>query len=122
VTVITGASEIGQGSETVLAQLVGEELGLPMDAVRVVNSDTDITPWDVGVHASRTTFIAGNAALGAAKKAKSRYSMQRRPSSAARPRNWICAAATSSVRPAARRSSNYPNSSARCISQKGPSL
>jgi CO/xanthine dehydrogenase Mo-binding subunit len=72
VTVITGASEIGQGSETVLAQLVGEELGLPMESVRVVNNDTEITPWDVGVHASRTTFIAGNSALGAAKKAKSK--------------------------------------------------
>ena len=70
VTLITGASEIGQGSETVLAQLVCEELGLPMSAVRVVNSDTDITPWDVGVHASRTTFIAGNSAIGAAQKAR----------------------------------------------------
>ncbi len=70
VTLITGASEIGQGSETVLAQLVCEELGLPMSAVTVVNNDTDITPWDVGVHASRTTFIAGNSAIGAAKKAK----------------------------------------------------
>jgi xanthine dehydrogenase molybdenum-binding subunit len=70
VTLITGASEIGQGSETVLAQLVCEELGLPMTAVTVVNNDTDITPWDVGVHASRTTFIAGNSAIGAAKKAR----------------------------------------------------
>ncbi len=70
VTLITGASEIGQGSETVLAQLVCEELGLPMTAVTVVNNDTDITPWDVGVHASRTTFIAGNSAIGAARKAK----------------------------------------------------
>jgi xanthine dehydrogenase molybdenum-binding subunit len=70
VTLITGASEIGQGSETVLAQLVCEELGLPMSAVTVVNNDTDITPWDVGVHASRTTFIAGNSAIGAARKAK----------------------------------------------------
>ncbi len=70
VTLITGASEIGQGSETVLAQLVCEELGLPMSAVRVVNNDTEITPWDVGVHASRTTFIAGNSALGAARKAR----------------------------------------------------
>ena len=71
-TLITGASEIGQGSETVLAQLVCEELGLPLAAVSVVNSDTDITPWDVGVHASRTTFIAGNSALGAARKAKTK--------------------------------------------------
>jgi xanthine dehydrogenase molybdenum-binding subunit len=72
VTLMTGASEIGQGSETVLAQLVCEELGLPLSAVTVVNNDTDITPWDVGVHASRTTFIAGNSAIGAARKAKAK--------------------------------------------------
>ncbi|GIK97773.1 MAG: dehydrogenase [Alphaproteobacteria bacterium] len=72
VTLITGASEIGQGSETVLAQLVCEELGLPLSAVTVVNNDTDITPWDVGVHASRTTFIAGNSAIGAARKARAK--------------------------------------------------
>ncbi len=70
VTVMTGASEIGQGSETVIAQLVCEELGLPLSAVTIVNNDTDITPWDVGVHASRTTFIGGNAAIGAARLAK----------------------------------------------------
>lgn len=70
VTLITGASEIGQGSETVLAQLVCEELGVPLSAVRVINNDTEITPWDVGVHASRTTFIAGNSAIGAARKAR----------------------------------------------------
>ncbi|MCC7461078.1 MAG: xanthine dehydrogenase family protein [Gammaproteobacteria bacterium] len=70
VTLITGASEIGQGSETVLAQLVCEELGLPLEAVTVVNNDTAITPWDVGVHASRTTFIGGNSAIGAARKAR----------------------------------------------------
>ena len=70
VTVMTGASEIGQGSETVLAQLVCEELGVPLSSVTVVNNDTDITPWDVGVHASRTTFIAGNSAIGAARKAR----------------------------------------------------
>lgn len=70
VTLMTGASEIGQGSETVLSQLVCEELGLPLSAVTVVNNDTDITPWDVGVHASRTTFIAGNSAIGAARLAR----------------------------------------------------
>jgi xanthine dehydrogenase molybdenum-binding subunit len=72
ITLMTGASEIGQGSETVLAQLVCEELGMPLSAVTVVNNDTDITPWDVGVHASRTTFIAGNSAIGAAQKAKAK--------------------------------------------------
>jgi xanthine dehydrogenase molybdenum-binding subunit len=70
VTLITGASEIGQGSETVLAMLVAEELGVPLERVTVVNSDTAVKPWDVGVHASRTTFIAGNAALLAARQLK----------------------------------------------------
>src|SRR5881409_1914623 len=70
VTLITGASEIGQGSETVLAMIAAEELGIPLGRVEVVNSDTAVKPWDVGVHASRTTFIAGNAALLAARDVK----------------------------------------------------
>lgn len=70
VTVQTGASEIGQGSETVIAQIVAEELGLPLSNIRVLNSDSDFKPWDVGVHASRTTFIAGNSAQRAAREAR----------------------------------------------------
>ncbi len=70
VSLITGASEIGQGSETVLAMIVAEELGIPFGRVAVVNDDTAVKPWDVGVHASRTTFIAGNAALLAARDVK----------------------------------------------------
>jgi xanthine dehydrogenase molybdenum-binding subunit len=70
VSVLTGASEIGQGSETVIAQFVAEELGIPIGWVKVVNDDTEVTPWDVGVHASRTTFIAGNSAQRAARKAR----------------------------------------------------
>jgi xanthine dehydrogenase molybdenum-binding subunit len=72
VTVITGSTDIGQGSETVIAQLVAEELGLGVSAVTVINNDSEITPWDVGVHASRTTFIAGNSARRAARKARSK--------------------------------------------------
>jgi len=72
VTLITGASEIGQGSETVLAQIVSEELGLSPERVKVINNDTDVAPWDVGVHASRTTFIGGNSARLAARKARAR--------------------------------------------------
>jgi xanthine dehydrogenase molybdenum-binding subunit len=68
VSVITGATEIGQGSETVLAMIVAETLGVPLERVDVVNSDTAVKPWDVGAHASRTTFIAGNAARLAAEK------------------------------------------------------
>ncbi|MBI2975540.1 MAG: molybdopterin-dependent oxidoreductase [Chloroflexi bacterium] len=70
VSLITGSTEIGQGSETVLAQIVAEVLGVKVEEVTVLNSDTDVKPWDVGVHASRTTFIAGNAAHIAALAAR----------------------------------------------------
>jgi xanthine dehydrogenase molybdenum-binding subunit len=70
VTLISGSSELGQGSETALAMIVAEEMGVPIESVQVVNSNTDIKPWDVGVHASRTTFVAGNAARMAAAAAR----------------------------------------------------
>lgn len=70
VTVITGASEIGQGIDVVIMMIVAEELGVPPEHVTIVNNDSDIAPWDVGVHASRTTFIAGNGTRRAAQKAR----------------------------------------------------
>ncbi|MBC8322942.1 MAG: molybdopterin-dependent oxidoreductase, partial [Candidatus Marinimicrobia bacterium] len=66
-TILTGSSEIGQGSETVLAMMAAEELGIGLEKIKVINSDTNIKPWDVGVHASRTSFVAGNSLLGAVK-------------------------------------------------------
>ena len=69
-TVITGASEIGQGIDTVIAQIMQDELGIPMRDVTLVMNDTATGPWDVGVHASRTTYIAGKSAQRAARKAK----------------------------------------------------
>jgi xanthine dehydrogenase molybdenum-binding subunit len=72
VDVFTGATDMGQGADTVIAQIVAEVLGLLVDDIHVIHSDTDVCPWDVGAHASRTTFIAGNAALGAANKIKAR--------------------------------------------------
>jgi len=70
VTLITGSTEIGTGTETVLAQITAEELGVRAEDITVINNDTSIKPWDVGIHASRTTFIAGNAARQAAAKVK----------------------------------------------------
>jgi len=70
VDVFTGATDMGQGADTVIGQIVAEEIGLHIDDIHVIHTDTDICPWDVGAHASRTTFIAGNSALGAAKKLK----------------------------------------------------
>ena len=68
VDVFTGATDIGQGADTVITQLVAEELGIPPEDVNIVDRDTDVCPWDVGVHASRTTFVAGNAAVMAGRK------------------------------------------------------
>ena len=65
-----GAQELGQGAFTVLAQMAAQTLGVPFESIRVVNGDTELMPWDVGVHASRTTFVAGNSARRAALKAR----------------------------------------------------
>lgn len=66
VDVYSGSMEIGQGLETVLKQIVAETLACRVEAVNVIVGDTDVCPWDVGVHASRSTFVAGNSALKAA--------------------------------------------------------
>ncbi len=72
VTLFTGATEIGQGSDTVLAVIVGEVLGLEAGEIRVVSGDTALTPTDLGSYASRVTFMTGNAALDAARKLRAR--------------------------------------------------
>jgi CO/xanthine dehydrogenase Mo-binding subunit len=72
VDVFTGATDIGQGADTIIAQLVAEEMGVLTEDVNILDRDTDVCPWDVGVHASRTTFVAGNSAVMAARKVKER--------------------------------------------------
>ena len=68
VTAYCGAMDIGQGSDSVLATIVAEELGLQPADVRLVTADTDTTPIDLGSYSSRVTFMAGNAAVEAARK------------------------------------------------------
>jgi 4-hydroxybenzoyl-CoA reductase alpha subunit len=68
VIVYCGATEIGQGSDDVLAGLVAEALGVDIGMVRVVTGDTGITPVDLGSYSSRVTIMAGNAALQAAER------------------------------------------------------
>jgi len=70
VVVYTGASEIGQGSDTMVAQIVAEGLGCKLGRVKVVAADTDLTPIDIGSYSSRVTFMNGNAALRAAEEVK----------------------------------------------------
>ena len=68
VAVLCGSSDIGQGSDTVLATVVAEELGIDVLDIRVHTGDTDLTPVDLGSYSSRVTFMAGNAAREAARK------------------------------------------------------
>ena len=67
VTVFTGASEIGQGSDTLHIQITAEVLGVRPERVKLVAADTERTPIDLGSYSSRVTFMAGNACLDAAK-------------------------------------------------------
>lgn len=70
--VTVGATDIGQGSDTIISQIVAEELGTTMDKVIIYSSDTDLTPYDCGAYASSTTYVSGNAAYNAAVKMRER--------------------------------------------------
>jgi 4-hydroxybenzoyl-CoA reductase subunit alpha len=70
VTLFCGATEIGQGSDDVLASIVAEVLGLETFDIRLYTGDTDLGPVDLGSYSSRVTIMAGNAALQAAERAK----------------------------------------------------
>jgi 4-hydroxybenzoyl-CoA reductase subunit alpha len=65
VTVFCGSTDIGQGSDQVLAAIVAEELGILPEDIRVVTGDTDLTPVDLGSYSSRVTLMTGNAAIRA---------------------------------------------------------
>ncbi len=68
VAVFCGSTDIGQGSDSVLAYVVAEELGIEPEDIRVVTADTDLTPVDLGSYSSRVTLMTGNAAIEAARK------------------------------------------------------
>jgi len=66
--VLVGATDLGTGSDTVLAQIAAETLGVPLEDVVIYSSDTDMTPFDTGAYASSTTFISGGAVKKAAEQ------------------------------------------------------
>jgi 4-hydroxybenzoyl-CoA reductase subunit alpha len=70
VTVFCGSTDIGQGSDSILAYVVAEVLGIPVADIAVVTADTDLTPVDLGSYSSRVTLMSGNAALQAAERAR----------------------------------------------------
>jgi aerobic carbon-monoxide dehydrogenase large subunit len=72
VRVLSGGTSLGQGVETVLAQIAADALGVDLDAVSVVCGDTDLQPFGMGSWASRTTVVAGNAVHAAARAVRER--------------------------------------------------
>ncbi len=69
---LIGATDLGTGSDTVLAQMAAETLGVPTDDILVYSSDTDFTPFDKGAYASSTTYISGAAVARAAEQVAER--------------------------------------------------
>ena len=63
---LVGATDLGTGSDTILAQIAAEVLGVPLSKMIVTSSDTDVTPFDVGAYASSTTYVSGMAVQRAA--------------------------------------------------------
>ena len=72
ITLLTGAAEIGQGSSTVIAQCAAETLGVGLERIRVIASDSAVTPKDNGSYSSRVTFMVGNASIDAAQNLKAK--------------------------------------------------
>jgi putative selenate reductase molybdopterin-binding subunit len=69
---LVGATDLGTGSDTVLAQMAAEVLGVPLDDILIYSSDTDFTPFDKGAYASSTTYISGAAVVKACEQAADR--------------------------------------------------
>jgi carbon-monoxide dehydrogenase large subunit len=70
VNVFVGTSPHGQGEETTFAQIVSDELGMPVEDIEVIHGDTDNTPMGWGTYGSRTTVIGGAAVVLASRKIK----------------------------------------------------
>ena len=70
VNILAGSTEMGQGVRTVLAQIAGEELGVPLDQIRIQGADTKVTPYDSSTGSSRSTTCMGNAVQAAARDLK----------------------------------------------------
>jgi CO/xanthine dehydrogenase Mo-binding subunit len=70
VTIVAGSTEMGQGVRTVLCQIAGEELSLPLDQIRITGADTKVTPYDSSTGSSRSTTCMGNAVQAAARDLK----------------------------------------------------
>lgn len=77
-TLYCGTVDMGQGSDTALAQIVGEELNMRAEDIRIVPRDTDVVPYDMGTAGSRSLFHMGNAARSAAQEALAKIAQLRK--------------------------------------------
>ncbi|UCH59994.1 MAG: molybdopterin-dependent oxidoreductase [Anaerolineales bacterium] len=73
---LVGATDLGTGSDTVLAQMAAEVLGVPVEDIITYSSDTDFTPFDKGAYASSTTYISGTAVVKAAEQVADRIKIR----------------------------------------------
>ncbi|MCB1366210.1 MAG: 4-hydroxybenzoyl-CoA reductase subunit alpha, partial [Rhodobacteraceae bacterium] len=94
ITILTGAADIGQGSSTVVAQIVAEVMGLDHSRLRVISNDSALTPRDMGSYSSRVTYMVGNATLDAAEKLKARLIRAAAKALETEPENIECAGET----------------------------
>jgi 4-hydroxybenzoyl-CoA reductase alpha subunit len=75
VCVMCGSTDVGQGSDSILAYIVAEVLGIDPFDIRILTADTDLTPVDLGSYSSRVTLMTGNAAIQAAERARDLLTM-----------------------------------------------
>ncbi len=120
-TLYCGTIDMGQGSDTAMAQMVGEVLNIPAESVRVVPRDTDVTPYDMGTLGSRSLFHMGHAVRRAAEDARDKLKALAQARSASRKaptsRSPSCSRSATACRPA---TSSAPASTSRTTCRPPP--
>src|SRR5205823_14526890 len=117
VVVYTGASDIGQGSDTMVAQIAAETLGCSLTRLKVIAADTDLTPIDIGSYSSRVTFMNGNATLRAAQDVKKQIALAAGKKLNCSPEDLIFR--DDKVAPASRRPNETPAATPEAVSLDG---
>jgi xanthine dehydrogenase molybdenum-binding subunit len=115
VNVAVGACDLGQGSDTILAQVAAEILGIDPEKIDVFNGDTDFCPYDNGTHSSRQAYMAGNAVRLAAEEARDQLLAAVADMLEADPEDLVCADERVYVRSAPKRSISFADAAMHAI-------
>jgi CO/xanthine dehydrogenase Mo-binding subunit len=116
----TGEADIGQGSDTVLAQMAAEAMGITLDRVDVVSADSDITPLGFGAYSSRVTLMGGNAAKMAGEEVKSQVLATAAELLAAKRKNLVAKENKVFVKGDPGKSVSWPEAASTYFSKNGP--